>query len=270
MPLLTLPGVTFCGLTLSRLVIGANPFGGYSHQNRERDTAMRSYYTVERIMETWEYAAEAGITAMVANNETPHVLEAVREYLGGGGKLQWIAQINFREKTDMEAALDEVVEIGCAAVYIHGLMGDRLFEERDEETLRKWCALARSRGVPAGVAGHVPDAHRWVDSLGCADFHAVSLFNCGSVHEGEGERFSLADRDAALSCIRDIEKPCIAYKIMGAGRIDPREAFAYAFAAIKPSDIVNVGMHRGDNDSMVQDNAALVRAVLGGRVHYKD
>jgi len=32
-----LPTVDFCGLTVTRLIIGANPFGGYSHQNRERD-----------------------------------------------------------------------------------------------------------------------------------------------------------------------------------------------------------------------------------------
>ena len=31
---------------------------------------------------------------MITNNETPHVLQAVREYLGEGGALQWIAQVN--------------------------------------------------------------------------------------------------------------------------------------------------------------------------------
>ena len=46
-----LPTVDFCGLTVTRLIIGANPFGGFSHQNRERDQDMRTYYTPERIME---------------------------------------------------------------------------------------------------------------------------------------------------------------------------------------------------------------------------
>ena len=51
-----LPTVDFCGLTVTRLIIGANPFGGYSHQNRERDQEMVTYYTPERIKETWDRA----------------------------------------------------------------------------------------------------------------------------------------------------------------------------------------------------------------------
>ena len=59
-----------------------------------------------------------------------------------------------------------------------------------------------------------------------------------------------------------MQRPCIAYKIMGSGRIDPRMAFEYAFEGIKPTDVVNVGVHRGDKDDMVEENAAMVRDIL--------
>jgi len=49
---------------------------------------------------------------------------------------------------------------------------------------------------------------------------------------------------------------------MGAGRIDARLAFEYAFDGIKPGDVVNVGMHRGDKDNVVEENAELVRSIL--------
>ncbi|MFN2231723.1 MAG: hypothetical protein ACK2VA_18290 [Anaerolineae bacterium] len=257
-----LPTVAFCGLTVTRLIIGANPFGGYSHQNAARDEEMRTYYTVGRILETWERAEAAGINTMITNNETPHVLEAVRRYLGAGGTLQWIAQLNCRTKPDMRAAIDEAVAIGCKAVYFHGALVDKAYVEQDEGTIRAWCDHARSRGVPAGVAGHAPQAHLWVHGLDAADFHAVCLFNCGSLHTGKGDKFRLADMAPALAAIRRIEKPCIAYKIMGAGRIDARMAFEYAFEQIKPGDVVNVGMHRGDRDDMVGGNAVLVREIL--------
>ena len=39
-------------------------------------------------------------------------------------------------------------------------------------------------------------------------------------------------------------------------------AFEYALERIKPTDVVNVGMHRGDKDDIVEENAALVRNVL--------
>jgi hypothetical protein len=66
----------------------------------------------------------------------------------------------------------------------------------------------------------------------------------------------------AVECIRRIAKPCIGYKIMGAGRIDARMAFEYALGEIKDTDVVNVGMYRGDKDSMVEQNAALVCDIL--------
>ncbi len=258
-----LPTVDFCGLKLTRLILGANPFGGFSHQNEQRDRAMLAYYDVDRIKETWRRAEAAGINTMVTNNESAHVVQAVQEYLREGGTLQWIAQVNRRIKPEMTAAIDEVVAIGCKALYFHGAQVDDAYSRRDSASVRAWCDYARSRGVLAGVAGHAPEAHLWVDSLNAADFHAVCLFNCGSLHRGSGHAFSLSDMAPAVDCIRRIRKPCIAYKIMGAGRIDPRMAFEYAFEQIKPTDVVNVGMHRGDNDNMVEENAATVRAILG-------
>jgi len=76
--------------------------------------------------------------------------------------------------------------------------------------------------VPAGVAGHVPEAHLWVNSLDIVDFHVVCFFNCGSLHDGKGNKFKLKDIGPVVECVRRIKKPCIGYKIMGAGRIDPR------------------------------------------------
>jgi len=258
-----LPTVDFCGLTVTRLIIGANPFGGYSHQSKERDAEMVAYYTPDRIKETWARAEAAGINTFIANNETPHVIKTVEEYLAAGGALQWIAQINNNSFPSMEAAIDRAVSIGCKALYIHGGVVDRLYSEGDEATLRAWITYARRYDIPVGVAGHSPAAHYWVDGLNLVDFHVVCFFNCGSLHAGKGHKFRLADMPAAAECCRRIAKPCIAYKIMGAGRIDPTMAFEYAFENIKPTDVVNVGMHRGDKDNMVEENVQIVRNILG-------
>ena len=257
-----LPTTDFCDLTITRLIIGANPFGGFSHQNKTRDEEMRSYYTIDRIIETWDRAEQAGINTMITNNESEHVVEAVRRYLSSGGSLQWIAQVNCRKKPNMHEAIDEAVQIGCSALYFHGALVDKAYSEGDDSTIHDWCDYARSKGVPAGVAGHAPEAHLWVDGLDAADFHAVCFFNWGSLHDGRGSKFKLGDISPAVQCIKKINKPCIGYKIMGAGRIEPRMAFEYAFEMIKPGDVVNVGIHRGDNDNMVEENVIMVDEVL--------
>ncbi len=265
-----LPAVDFCGLKVTRLVIGANPFGGFSHQNALRDREMLEYYTPDRIIETWKRAGAAGINTMVTNNESAHVVRAVREYLSAGGSLQWIAQVNGRTEdggSAMLRAIDDVVAMGCKALYFHGMLVDNACSRGDAALLQRLCEHARSFGLPAGAAGHDPRTHRWIDGLDIVDFHAVCFFNCGSLHEDKGERFRLHDMAEAVETIRGLRKPCIAYKIMGAGRIDPRMAFQHAFSSIKPSDVVNVGMHRGDRDDMVEENAALAAETLAEHGH---
>jgi hypothetical protein len=140
-----LPEVDFCGLRLSRLLIGANPFGGYSHQTAERDAQMRAYYTPDRIVETWRLAEDEGITGMVANNETPRVLQAVVRYHREGGRLQWIAQLNCMHKPDMEVAIDEALAIGAKAVFFHGALIDAAFAEQDESKVRRWFSHAKAK-----------------------------------------------------------------------------------------------------------------------------
>ena len=256
------PTVDFCGLNVTRLILGANPFGGFSHQSKERNEEMIAYYTVERIKETWQRAEAAGINTMITNTTTPHVMQAVREYLADGGRLQWIAQIAEGEHESMLDAIDEAAAIGAKAAYFIGRRIEALQREGDEERLRSWLDRVRSYGIPAGVAGHGAEVHDWVDSLDVADFHAVCFFRCGSLHDGQGLKFKLHDMAAAVECMRKIQKPCIGYKIMAAGRIDPHMAFEYAFENIKLTDVVNVGMHRGDKDDMIEENVSLVRHVL--------
>jgi len=258
-----LPTVDFCGLEVTRLLLGANPFGGFSHQSRGRDDEMRSYYTPERILETWERAAAAGINTMVTNNGTPNVMEALRRYFDQGGPLQWIAQVSpvYNQGQTMLEALDEAAALGASAIYTHGRRTEAMYHDRDAKQLTEWMGRIRSHGIPAGVAAHGAEVHDWVDSLGVADFHAVCFFRCGSLHDGQGLKFKLRDMDAAVDCIQRIRKPCIAYKIMAAGRVDPHMAFEYAFESIKPTDVVNVGMYRGDKDDMVEENVTLIRKI---------
>jgi len=257
-----LPTVDFAVLTVTRLLIGANPFGGFSHQNPERDAEMKAWNTPERILETWDRAWKAGINTFVTNNETEHVIETTRQYLAAKGPMQWIGQLAMRSHPTMFAALDEAKAIGASGAYFHGGYVDGFYKEQDAKTLEEWVAHAKSIGLPIGVAGHSPLVHDWVNSLDLVDFHVVCIFNCGSLHAGSGHRFQLADLPPAYECIARIQKPCIAYKIMGAGRIDPLMAFEYCFDHIKPGDVCNVGMHRGDKDDMVEENARMVSDIL--------
>ena len=260
-----LPSVDFCGFNVTRLILGANPFGGFSHQSKKRSEEMLFYYTPDRIVETLRRAEAAGINTVITNSGSPNVLEALRTYFSAGGRLQWITQVSpaYRRNQTMIEALDEAAQMGAKAIYTHGGCTEDMYHNRDVDQLTAWMDRIRSHNIPAGVAAHGAEVHDWVHELGVADFHAVCFFRCGSLHDGKGLQFKLRDVPEATACIRRIPKPCIGYKIMGAGRIDPQMAFEYAFESIKDTDVVNVGMYRGDKDDMVEENAAIVRDIFG-------
>jgi hypothetical protein len=66
-----------------------------------------------------------------------------------------------------------------------------------------------------------------------------------------------------LKAIQQTKRPCLAFKILAAGRLSDRrewveQAFRETFAGIKPSDAVIVGIYDRYTDQPA-DNAALVR-----------
>jgi hypothetical protein len=63
-----------------------------------------------------------------------------------------------------------------------------------------------------------------------------------------------------VETIRSITtKPVIAYKILGAARLQPEEAFTYAFKHITAKDGVCVGIFNKHKPGMLAEDAALVR-----------
>lgn len=63
--------------------------------------------------------------------------------------------------------------------------------------------------------------------------------------------------------VRQVKRPCLAFKILAAGRLckdkqSVEKAFAFAYANIKPTDAVIVGLFPIFNDEIKED-AALAR-----------
>jgi len=89
--------------------------------------------------------------------------------------------------------------------------------------------------------------------LGC-DFYMCCFYDL--ITRG-GEIYEEEDRQAMAATIRAIPKPCIAFKIMAAGRNEPVSAFRFAFESIKPTDPVCVGIYTEDQPDQLAQNAAL-------------
>ena len=261
--------VQFGNVKLSRLILGSNPFSGFSHQGTERDSAMRHYYTTARIKETLRAAEALGINTVLGRTDH-HVIRVLMEYWDEGGKIQWFGQ-TCPEVGSHDACIDRAAQNGAKACHLHGGVMDHQVAQGKLDDLAPAIERIRRCGMLAGIAGHNPQVFEWAEANLDVDYYMCSYYN--SAHRdtraehvsGTAEWFLEEDRQAMTALIRRLSRPVIHYKILAAGRNDPAVAVRFAAQHMRATDAVCIGVFPKDNPNMLRDDARLLDECLAVR-----
>ncbi len=257
-----LPSVTLGTLSVSRLIIGGNPFSGFSHQSRQRSAEMAAWYTDERIVETLFQAQELGLTACLCRGDE-HITRVLRRYWDQGGTMRWIAQTASEAEATVEGA-QYCLDHGAAACFLHGGVMDYLLAHQRYDTVHAFAATVKAAGAPVGIAGHMPEDFLWAEENLALDFYMVCYYNPSPRQNAPqhdpsaAEQYLDEDREARVATIQKLKRPAIHYKILAAGRIPAAEAFAYAARHMRPMDAVCVGIYTRDNPNMLAEDVRLL------------
>jgi len=251
-----LPTIEIGGVTLSRLMVGGNPFDGNSHYSTELNEDMRNYFTMENIKRTLHRCEQLGMRSFVVRGDA-YMYAMVREYRAEGGKMNWLAQ-HAPEIGNFEAGIYKIKQAGAQLAYHQGTVTDALFKEGNYDQIKENLKIIRDTGFPAvGLATHMPQVLEYADNEGWdVDFYALCVYNLSRIDRVSSyasksikidEPLLEEDRALALEGIRKTKKPCIAFKVLGANRRcstqeDVRAALEESYASIKPTDAVLVGM----------------------------
>ena len=262
----------FGGVEISRLVLGTNPFYGYSHHNGNYDFEMREYYTPERIVEVMRRAQSFGINTFNYVN-IGRTSQDFQKFLDGGGKMHLVAQII----GDPEPTYKQFKPL---AMYNQGEQVDKAYNAGKMETVKDWCKKTRDLGSLVGVGTHRPDVITMVEDQNWdVDFYAGCVYNrtrtpeewkkalSGEIGEVPQETYLKDDPERMYKVMRQTKKPCFAFKVLAAGRLGDKsieQAFQTAYASIKPNDGVFVGVfpHRKDE---VREDAEIVTRILSNK-----
>jgi hypothetical protein len=264
MTTLTLPKITLGNLKVARLIAGSNAISGFSHSGRQRTQQIVEYFTVERIKEHLRECECLGIDALVARVD-PFIMRVLGEYWREGGKIRWIAQ-TAPEHRDPEKNMKMAKNAGASAIYLHGGQTDRYFAAGEGEKVDRSVRFIRSLGLPAGIAAHNPNNLLKIQKLESpADFYLVCMYNIsgymGRRDIEPDEQFKHEDRQSALAVLQQLEKPCIAYKILGAGRLPMDKALEDVGPSLRRKDGVLIGMFPPDKPGIVKENVGLIAAL---------
>jgi hypothetical protein len=264
----TLPTIPLGSHKVTRLIAGYNPIGGYSHSVPKLSALMRDWFTPARTLDYVRRCEANGINTWQASID-PRVFDALRAAWDSGSKMQWICLMP-------EVAPEQwkqILSLKPIAVVHHGEYTDRAFRAGQEAGVRDFVRKAHDLGVMAGISSHSPvNIARVEDSAWEQDFYMTCFHNIrrdpAAVKSGLGdlpidELYLQGDPARMISVIREVSRPCLAFKILAAGRMCTsratiEKAFEYALGNIKKTDAVIVGMFPILTDE-IAENASIAR-----------
>ena len=239
---------------ISRLICGGNLINGYAHS---RDliyvsNLLRHYFTDEKIIETLQISEENGINTCIMNvasqSRKENTIRILNKYWKEiGGKIQWIAQCDSYEH-DLTTNIKMAIDNGAVGAFIQGGCGDNFIKNGRVDLVGKVISFIKENGLIAGVGSHVIEMPIAAEKEGIEpDFYFKTLntvnYNCDNPEK-------------TIEFMKKVDKPWIAYKVLGAGAIHPRTGFKYAFDM--GADFINIGMF----DFQIKEDIMITKRAL--------
>jgi hypothetical protein len=267
-----LPTIKLGPHAVTRLIVGGNPVYGHSHFNKLLSQHQIAWHTPEHVVDLLRRCQEAGINTW-QNSYATRTLEDVERYRGAGVNLHWLClgKPDWDEHPDR---IDDAARHKPIGIAPHGALAERLHREGKLMVLTDLLKRIRDRGVLVGLSAHNPalialsEEKSWdVDYYMCCLYYLTRPKAEAQKLLGHdlplGELYLPSDPPRMFKAIQAARKPCLAYKVLAAGRrigspAEIRSCFQHALANIKPIDGLIVGMYQQFNDQ-VGENAALVR-----------
>lgn len=269
-----LPTIKLGKFEVTRLIVGGNPFYGYSHFNRLFSQHMVEWATPERVCDVLRQCERQGINTWQFSH-TERTISDLKRHRDQGGKLQWIL-LSHAEIENDHRLIKEVAKLGPVGIVHHGGSAERKRRTGRIQEVRDFLRAVRDGGVQVGLSTHDPAFLEEAESQNWdVDFYMTALYYLSrSAQEFEkllgqrplGEIYLPQDAPKMCRVIRQTKKPCLAYKVLAAGRASDNAkqvdaAFQFVFENIKPTDGIIVGMYPRYFDQ-VRDNAERCRRLL--------
>ncbi|MFO8014456.1 MAG: hypothetical protein R6X20_14255 [Phycisphaerae bacterium] len=259
---------------ISRLMVGGNLIGGFMHSRDLRyvNQLFDAYVDEDKILETLKIAEAQGVNTVFETGA-----QYVRKYNERfGGHMQFIPHIKVDEKQkegDLERHIQQQVDSGACALYVWGVAGDTLTMHGRVDLIKRAVDLAKAHDLPVGVGGHSLqmvvqcEKHRVPCDFYVKTFHRDDYPSATSKAmrkdfawltgaPGWYDNMWCINPEETIEVMRQVEKPWIAFKVLAAGAIHPRQGLRYAFD--NGADVVALGMF----DFQVEEDCHIARDAI--------
>jgi hypothetical protein len=265
--------------SMSRLVIGGNLIGGWSHA---RDliyvsSLFRAYNTERKVFETLQLAEKAGIDTINIGYPQNALMEKYKKLTGS--RIQVISQVGPDRKTkDPFKEINGAIDCGADILQIQGNWCDWLVRDQRFDVIETMMERIKSQGYTFGLGAHTVDSLIACEEKGIVpDYYMKTMhhdqywsahprenrvpFEVDSGKNPDHNRFHdnifclFPERTAEFALRATV--PVMGFKVLAAGAIEPADGFRWAFE--NGADFICVGMF----DFQVVDDVNTAIDVLG-------
>jgi len=272
-----LPEGKLGNLTVSKMILGCNLIGGWSHARDliYTDILFKAYNNEKKIIETLYLAEQAGINTTLMVTQYYPTFNKYKDIYSG--KIQSICQAMLPEN-DFFSDINLAVNSGATALYIQGGEGDKYISAGKFDMVFKAIDHIKNQGFLAGMGAHSLETIKVCEREGIpVDFYVKTLHHdrYWSAHPEENrEEYSIIHEyspdhnkyhdnmwdlfpSRTIEFMKTVHKPWIAFKVLAAGAIHPKDGFRYAFE--NGADFIAVGMF----DFQIIDDVNIANQILG-------
>lgn len=275
---------------VSRLVMGCNPMGGWSHS---RDLSYvgnlsKHWHTPTKMKETWAIGEKAGLNI---TNLTSGMYPTFNEYKKETGSrmvnvLQaMLGKTQSPANSDPYAEIKKMINEGADIIYIQGETTDAFVQDKNFDIIQGAMDLIRSSGLPAGIGAHSLQSILATIKAGITpDFYYKTFhhdkywsatprenrveYNKWSMnpvidHNMWNDNMWDQFNEQTIDAFKTIKVPLFGFKVLAAGAIQPSDGIRWAFE--NGADFVCLGMY----DFQVVQDVNITAGILGSLANRK-
>jgi len=267
-----LPAGKIGSVRISRIICGGNLIGGFAHSRDliYASSLLKHYFTDEKIIETLQICEQNGINTIICGPSSAALLK--KYWDERGGRIQWIAQCGSKTD-DITGEVKQAIDGGAVGAFLLGNIGDLWARNDRVDLIGKFVDFIKQNGIIAGCGGHNVRTPMACEKAGLnTDFYMKThhSMNYWSKRRPDQQKDVIDNYnidnywdkypEQTVEFMKTMEKPWIAYKVLAAGAIHPRDGFRFAFE--NGADFCCVGMF----DFQVIEDVLVAKDILSGTI----